>query len=95
MFCHFSLRFDIIVYKGYWGKGEWSGAKASGLRASRARAIEARASEARWRGEEQGKGDQQRFPLSSSLSKLLRFFSRSDISSFFLFFALRLSIQNL
>ena len=29
-------------------------------------------------GEEQEKGDQQRFPVSSSLSKLLRFFSKSD-----------------
>ena len=44
----------------------------------RARASEARASEARsrqGRGEKkQEKGDQQRFPLSSSSSKLLRFF---------------------
>ena len=54
-----------------------SGAKASRLRASRARASEARASKARWRGEEQEKGDQQRFPLSSSSSKLLRFFFRA------------------
>ena len=31
-------------------------------------------------GEEQEKGDQQRFSLSSSSSKLLRFFSKSDSS---------------
>ena len=72
------MRFAILVYKGKRGKGEWSGAKASGLRASRERASEARASEARWRGEEQEKGDEQRFPLPSSSSKLLRFFSKSD-----------------
>ena len=43
---------------------------ASGLRA--------RASEARWRGKEQRKGDQQRFPLSSSSSsKLYNFFPRA------------------
>ena len=50
--------------KGKQGKGEWSGAKVSGVRASGA--SEARASKARWRGEEQEKGDHQRFPLSSS-----------------------------
>ena len=66
--------------KGEWGKGEWSWAKASGIWASGARVSEASASEARSRGEEQGKGDQQRFPLSSSSSKLLRFFSKSDSS---------------
>ena len=64
--------------KGERGKGELSGAKASGLRASRAKATEAMASEARLRGEEQEKGAQQRFPLPSSSSKLLRFFSKSD-----------------
>ena len=31
-------------------------------------------------GEEQEKGDQQKFSLSSSSSKLLRFFSKSDSS---------------
>ena len=31
-------------------------------------------------GEEQEKGDQQKFPFSSSSSKLLRFFSKSDSS---------------
>ena len=67
--------------KGEWGKGEWSWAKASGIWASGARVSEASASEARSRGEEQGKGDQQRFPLSSSSSsKLLRFFSKSESS---------------
>ena len=44
--------------------------------ASRERASEASASEGRWRGEEQEKDDQQRFPLPSSSSKLLRFFFR-------------------
>ena len=52
---------------------------ASGLRA---RASEARAIQVELEGrEEQEKGDQQRFPLSSSSSsKLLRFFSKSDSS---------------
>ena len=46
--------------------------------ASRERASEASASKGRWRGEEQEKDDQQRFPFPSSSSKLLRFFSKSD-----------------
>ena len=86
--CCFSLRFSILAYKGERGKGkrgkrgkgEQSGAKARGVRASGARASEARESKARSREEKQGKGDQQRFPLPSSSSKLLQFFSKSDIS---------------
>ena len=65
--------------KGEWGKGEWSWAKASGIWASGARVSEASASEARSRGEEQGKGDQQRFPLSSSSSSFTIFFQERKL----------------
>ena len=75
----------IDMCKGKQGKGEWSRAKASGVRASGARASEVRASKARWRGEEQEKGDQPSFPLSSLSSKLLRFFFKSDIPLYWYF----------
>ena len=48
------------------GKGEWSGAKASEAWARQGGGAE-----------EQGKGDQQKFPLSSSSPKLLHFFPRA------------------
>ena len=57
------------------GKGEQSGAKLSGAgQAGEGQVRQGQAKQGRGGGEEQKKGDQQRFPLSSSSSKLLRFF---------------------